>query len=107
MYPHDVRSSSYEALTVNDGKIEKVDLPGIITYKGYLPDGHSVRLTIDDGFIYGKIETDKGTLKIDQLKYMVKDKSIPPNKIVIYKLADVKESDSECGTPNVKIGLTN
>lgn len=103
MYPHDVRSSSYEALTVNDGKIEKVDLPGIITYKGYLPDGHSVRLTIDDGFIYGKIETDKGTIKIDQLKYMVKDKSIPPNKIVIYNLADVKESDSECGTPNVEI----
>ncbi len=103
MYPHDVRSSSYEAITVDGDKIQKVELPEIITYKGYLPDGHSVRLTIDDGFIYGKIETDKGTLKIDQLKYMVKDKSIPSNKIVIYQLADVKESDSECGTPNVEI----
>lgn len=103
MYPHDVRSSSYEAITVDGDKIQKVDLPEIITYKGYLSDGHSVRLTIDDGFIYGKIETNKGTLKIDQLKYMVKDKSIPSNKIVIYELADVKESDSECGTPNVEI----
>lgn len=103
MYPHEVRSSSFEAITVGNDGIQKADLPEIITYKGYLPDGHSVRLTIDDGFIYGKIETDKGIIKIDQLKYMIKDKSIPSNKIVIYELTDVKETNSECGTPNVKI----
>ncbi len=98
MYPHEIRSSTFEAFTISDEKTQEEDLSDVVTYKGYLPEGKTVRLTMDDDFIYGKIETEKGTIKIDQLKYFLKNKSIASNKVVLYELADLKQTDKECGT---------
>ena len=103
LYPHDVRSASFEASIVSETGTQKVELPEILTYKGYLPDGNSVRLTIDDDFIYGKIQTENGDIKIDQLRYAIKDNTVAANKLVIYNTSDMKESDGFCGTPDVKI----
>ena len=103
LYPHDVRSASFEASIVSETGTQKVELPEILTYKGYLPDGNSVRLTIDDDFIYGKIQTENGDIKIDQLRYAIKDNTVAANKLVIYNTSDMKEGDGFCGTPDVKI----
>lgn len=85
LYPHDIRSPSFKAAMVMEKGITNVEINKTVTYKGYLTNtGNKVRLTITDNFIYGSIQTDEGLLMIDQLKYVLKDKSIPSNKLVIY-----------------------
>lgn len=100
IFPHDIRSWAFDASIISDDGEEKVELPENITYKGYLPDGKSIRLTIDDNFIYGKIETENGWMAIDQLKYAIDDKSLSSNKIVIYNTNDVKSTGGYCATEN-------
>ena len=77
LYPHDIRSPSFKAAMVMEKGITNVEINKTVT-------GNKVRLTITDNFIYGSIQTDEGLLMIDQLKYVLKDKSIPSNKLVIY-----------------------
>ena len=102
--PDDIRSPSYIATIISDKGISEVDKGKITTYKGYLTNGKSssgVRLTIDEGFIHGSIQTDKGEIIIDQLKYMAQDKSLKSNQLVLYNSKDVKDQGGVCGTSDV------
>ncbi len=100
IYPNDIRSSTYTEAIVSENDIITQEELEVVTYKGYLSDGNSVRLTIDDNFIYGGIETNNGTMVIKQLKYFLNDKSISQNILVLYESGKVKEIESVCGTPN-------
>lgn len=99
IYPKDIRGPSYQEVIVSENGTTSIkEKRPVVTYKGHLSDENNVRLTIDDDFIYGSIETKDGLMMIDQLKYVLKDKSMPSNKLVMYK--GVKGDGSVCGTPD-------
>jgi len=91
LYPNDLRSSGYQEAIVTDDGITVLQNREITTYKGYIIEGKEIRLTIDDNFIQGIVETDEGTMVVDQLTYILKDKSIAPNHVIIYPMDKVKE----------------
>ncbi|GAL67374.1 M12 family metallo-peptidase [Jejuia pallidilutea] len=76
----------------------------IRTYRGNQSNGKYVRLTVDDDFIYGVIKTNKGVMVIDQLKYVLDDNTIPSNKIVLYEIANLLDTEGFCST--IEEGIT-
>ncbi|MEZ4970823.1 MAG: zinc-dependent metalloprotease [Flavobacteriaceae bacterium] len=67
-----------------------------------------MRLTIDNDFIYGGIQTDKGLMMLKQLKYILNDQSIPPGILVMYHSKDVKDEGGYCATPDdISMGSKN
>lgn len=105
IFPDEIRSPSFSAAIVSDKGIEHVEMGKTVTYKGYLAEsksGSGVRLTIDKDFIHGSIQTKEGEIIIDQLKYMVQDKTIRPNQLVVYYSRDIKDQGGECGTADIE-----
>ncbi|MFD1160857.1 zinc-dependent metalloprotease family protein [Hwangdonia seohaensis] len=99
LYNKDIRSLSYrESLSVSDTNIEFKPVGKSKTYRGQTGDGGFVRLTITHDFIYGIIETKNGLMVIDQLKYVLNNKNIPSNQLIIYSYKDVKQTDGFCDT---------
>lgn len=76
----------------------------IITFKGSTNNGEAVRITLDEDFIYGIIETKQGTYVIDQLRYFLKDSSLSYDQIIVYRDDKVKEKGYFCAvTPDMEI----
>lgn len=100
IYPHDIRATTYKEVVVSDKGTEVREKGETITYKGELPNGKRVRLTVDNDFIYGGIETETGYMMIKQLKYVLKDAQIPDNRLVIYRTDRLKDLGGICNTPD-------
>ncbi|MBZ9632434.1 M12 family metallo-peptidase [Salegentibacter sp. LM13S] len=72
-------------------------------FKGRLINGGNVRLTVSEDFVYGIIETNEKLYVLDQLKYVTKQKNIPPNELVLYSVDKIINDEGECGTDESKI----
>lgn len=98
MHQNDVHSFKYELYKSDQkGSVQMAKEKRINTYKGFLKDGNDVRITLKEDFIYGTIMTAKGTIVIDQLKYVLNDSSIPANQIIVYNEEKVIDMGGFCG----------
>ncbi|TMU57449.1 T9SS type A sorting domain-containing protein [Flagellimonas algicola] len=101
LYPHEIRSPNFEAFIITEkGKTKREEVE-TITYKGYLKNGRPVRLTIDDAFIYGGFETEKGVMYVQQLRDFIGDRTISDDKLVLYMSDKLKYLEGTCGTEDV------
>ncbi len=100
IHPKDIRSSAFQAAIVSENGNTIQEKGEINTYKGYLSNGNTVRLTVDDDFIFGGIQIEKGFLMVRQLKYVLEDKSTSPNILVLYRSDKVKGDGAVCGVPD-------
>jgi len=99
LFPKDIRSPNYKAVYSSSQGIEELNKSkNSITYRGSLANGKFVRITSTRDFLYGVINTAKGLLVIDQLKYVLDNKEIPNNYIILYYLNDSKIQDGFCPT---------
>ncbi len=82
---HDIMSDQYEART-QDGLINRRSTA--ITLNGFTNEGGEVRLTLDDNFTYGYIETADERYYIEPAWYYEEEK-VKSDKVVIYRESDV------------------
>lgn len=99
LYPKDIRSLSYkETYSTSNKNSTVLPLRKSITYRGEIEENGYVRLTVTDDFIYGIFKTKNELMVIDQLKYVLKDNSIPDNHLIFYEYDEVINSSGYCGT---------
>ncbi len=94
IYENDVRAENY-TLTIQTEKGRELLEPGPIkSYKGIINNsrGEEVRLTIDDGFIYGFITQDDVKYFIEPASYF--DASAKADHFVVYAETDVIPSEN-------------
>jgi PKD repeat protein len=74
--------------------------PKNVAFRGELPsvEGSKVRLTLDDGFIYGFVERpDEPLVFIEPLQYFLEEE-VPQNYFIAYSEADViEQKNAKCG----------
>ncbi len=88
--PSLVVSNDYR-VTYYDGenRVTKKRFPSAKAYKGInLESGKQVRITVDDGFVYGFIETDETTIYFEPAYYYEKD--LPKDVFFSYDIKDAK-----------------
>ncbi|WP_318310089.1 zinc-dependent metalloprotease [Flagellimonas crocea] len=98
IHPKAILSNKVEMGIVTKDGFTPYKQSKIKTYSGYLDDNNYVRLTVDEDFIYGIIKNENSVTVIEQLKYLLEDKSISPDKIVLYELDNLKDLDGICTT---------
>ena len=93
---NEVKGPDFKVLVGNrDGVVEE-SFNKPITFSGYLKDGGSTRMTINDGFLYGLIEKDGKTYFIEPLKHF--NNQSPNSFFVVYEFNDViKIEGKTCG----------
>lgn len=97
LHPVDLRSKDYKLRVVtSNGEIQMDGLP-INSYQGYLlgKSNSEIRLTVDQGFIYGFIQDGKETFYIEPLfRFQPNAKK---DLFVIYNKKQVISQDKSCG----------
>ena len=84
IYPHDIRTSNYQLYTAGAKGIELLPATKNKTFRGYLQtDAEQVRLTVEQGFIYGYVEQGKERYFIEPARTF--EPSLDQDIFVVYK----------------------
>ena len=98
---NDLKSADFKLLVANKNGVVEEPFRKVITFSGFLRNGGSARMTINDGFLYGLIEKGDKTYFIEQLYHF--NERAPKSHFVIYEFNDVKEIEGKtCGATDLK-----
>lgn len=91
-------------LRVDDGyQIQEFPGPGDITWAGHLASapGYEVSLTVDEGFVFGTIQTPQGNLFIEPLNNLLP--GAPAGRFIVYRTSDVLPGAAQtCGVTEIE-----
>jgi PKD repeat protein len=97
LQPNPILAANYVAKFVTDQGTTVMPYPTVRPYKGYMPNGTNLRLTLDHDLVYGMIE-DQGELwYIEPLRYL--DPAAPADHYVVYERGSLNKAfnpDRDC-----------
>ena len=99
LHPNDMRSSAYQVQLATGGISPRQENKAFVGYE-LSSSGKSVRLTIDENFIYGYIEKDNERWFIEPLHYFEPD--APEDVFVVYAEKNViPKEGNQCGVTDM------
>lgn len=99
LFPYDIRSDNYQAVIQTQHGQKILEKGEVTTYRGYVDDRNkgTVRMTINDGFMYGFMETADDTYYFEPARYFTNNPS--DNDIILYTEHALKTpGHATCGT---------
>lgn len=88
LIPNDLRSPDFKLILLTQKGRQTLPTPSNIAYKGILTGGGEVRLSFDDGFIYGFLTLENGIdMQIEPLQYWIPN--APKDVFIVYKATDL------------------